>query len=105
MTGLGIVLSTTSNVLVIAALDTALTRDGVLEAFARREDDEMAEPVFVPGDAHRRLSARDDRLPPAGGGAAIERARRNRMAPAFSIPSSGCRCRWHPTRPVSYRRR
>ena len=51
MTGLGVVMSTTSNVLVIAALDTALTRDGVLEAFARREDDEMAEPVFVPGDS------------------------------------------------------
>jgi len=50
MTGLGVVLSTTSNVLVIAALDTTLTCDGVREAFARREDDEMAEPVFVPGE-------------------------------------------------------
>ncbi len=50
MTGLGVVMSTTSNVLVIAALDTTLTCDGVREAFARREDDEMAEPVFVPGD-------------------------------------------------------
>ncbi|MEJ0044079.1 MAG: hypothetical protein WDM81_18545 [Rhizomicrobium sp.] len=48
LTGLGVVLSTTSNVLVIAALDTALTRDGVRAAFAHREDDEMAEPVFVP---------------------------------------------------------
>ncbi len=48
MTGLGVVLSTTSNVLVIAALDTALTCDGVRAAFAHREDDEMAEPVFVP---------------------------------------------------------
>ena len=51
MTGLGVVISTTSNVLVIAALDTTLTRDGVREAFARREDDEMAEPVFVPRDS------------------------------------------------------
>ncbi len=51
MTGLGVVMSTTSNVIFIAALDTALTRDGVRAAFARREDDEMAEPVFVPGDA------------------------------------------------------
>jgi len=51
MTGLGVVMSTTSNVLVIAALATALTRDGVCDAFARREDDEMAEPVFAPGDS------------------------------------------------------
>jgi len=50
MKGLGVVMSTTSNVLVIACLDMSLTRDGVMEAFARREDDEMAEPVFVPGD-------------------------------------------------------
>lgn len=45
--GLGIVLSTTSNVLVIARIGTALPRAGVLEAFCAREDDEMAEPVFV----------------------------------------------------------
>lgn len=48
LTGLGIVMSTTSNVLVIAGVETALTRDGVRAAFAHREDDEMAEPVFVP---------------------------------------------------------
>ncbi|HJW42806.1 MAG TPA: hypothetical protein VJ476_16450, partial [Rhizomicrobium sp.] len=46
--GLGIVLSTTSNVIVVGLLGTDLSRDGVLEAFAGREDDEMAEPVFVP---------------------------------------------------------
>jgi 8-oxo-dGTP pyrophosphatase MutT (NUDIX family) len=48
MTGLGIVMSTTSNVLVVADVPTMLTRDAVLETFATREDDEMAEPVFVP---------------------------------------------------------
>lgn len=48
MAGLGIVMSTTSNVLVISGLATTLTRAGVLKAFAAREDDEMAEPVFVP---------------------------------------------------------
>lgn len=47
MTGLGVVMSTTSNVLVIAGVTAALTREDVLDAFARREDDEMAEPVFV----------------------------------------------------------
>ena len=48
--GLGVVRSTTSNVLVVAHLETTLTADGVQAAFARREDDEMAEPVFVPRD-------------------------------------------------------
>ena len=48
MRGLGVVMSTTSNVLVIAHQDTVLTAEGVREAFAHREDDEMAEPVFVP---------------------------------------------------------
>ena len=48
MRGLGVVMSTTSNVLVIAHQETALTADGVREAFTHREDDEMAEPVFVP---------------------------------------------------------
>ena len=48
MSGLGIVLSTTSNVLVVAHVETKLTREGVRETFATREDDEMAEPVFVP---------------------------------------------------------
>ncbi len=46
--GLGVVMSTTSNVLVIAHQETALTADGVRAVFARREDDEMAELVFVP---------------------------------------------------------
>lgn len=46
--GIGIVRSTTSNVLVIAKIETTLTRDGIREAFATRDDDEMAEPVFVP---------------------------------------------------------
>ncbi|HEY0105770.1 MAG TPA: hypothetical protein VGB91_06760 [Rhizomicrobium sp.] len=48
MTGLGVVLSSTSNVLVIADVETSLTRAGALEAFAGRDDDEMAELVFVP---------------------------------------------------------
>jgi 8-oxo-dGTP pyrophosphatase MutT (NUDIX family) len=48
--GLGVVMSTTSNVLVIAHQEIALTADGVRDAFATREDDEMAEPVFVPRD-------------------------------------------------------
>jgi 8-oxo-dGTP pyrophosphatase MutT (NUDIX family) len=46
--GLGVVMSTTSNVLVIAHQETALTADDVRAAFASREDDEMAELVFVP---------------------------------------------------------
>ncbi|MBS0470542.1 MAG: hypothetical protein JSR60_05680 [Proteobacteria bacterium] len=46
--GIGIVRSTTSNVLVIAKIETTLTREGILAAFAHRDDDEMAEPVFVP---------------------------------------------------------
>jgi 8-oxo-dGTP pyrophosphatase MutT (NUDIX family) len=61
MTGLGVVRSSTSNILVMAGLSTALTCDGVLEAFARREDDEMAEPVFVPaGDVVAYLRAMTD---------------------------------------------
>jgi 8-oxo-dGTP pyrophosphatase MutT (NUDIX family) len=48
MRGLGVVMSTTSNVLVIAHQEVALSADGVRDAFAHREDDEMAEPVFVP---------------------------------------------------------
>jgi 8-oxo-dGTP pyrophosphatase MutT (NUDIX family) len=46
--GLGVVMSTTSNVLVIVHQETALTADDVRAAFASREDDEMAELVFVP---------------------------------------------------------
>jgi 8-oxo-dGTP pyrophosphatase MutT (NUDIX family) len=46
--GLGVVLASTSNVLVIAHQETTLTTEGVRAAFAHREDDEMAEPVFVP---------------------------------------------------------
>ena len=45
---LGVVMSTTSNVIVIEHIALALSRDGVLAAFERREEDEMAEPVFVP---------------------------------------------------------
>ena len=37
MTGLGVVMSTTSNVIFVAALDTPLTRAGVLETFAHRD--------------------------------------------------------------------
>ncbi len=46
--GIGIVVSGTSNVLVIAHVETALSAKGVRETFARRAEDEMAEPVFVP---------------------------------------------------------
>jgi hypothetical protein len=48
--GIGIVRSTTSNVLVIAKIETTLNRDGIRAAFAHRGDDEMAEPVFVAED-------------------------------------------------------
>jgi hypothetical protein len=47
-TELGVVMSTTSNVLVIEHIALKLTRDGVMAAFETREEDEMAEPVFVP---------------------------------------------------------
>ena len=48
--GLGIVLSSTSNVLVLAKADLKITRREVALAFSRREEDEMAEPVFVSHD-------------------------------------------------------
>ncbi|MEJ1970502.1 MAG: NUDIX hydrolase [Rhizomicrobium sp.] len=48
LAGLGIVLSTVSNVLIIAHAQTSLSRAGLEAAFADREDDEMAAPVFVP---------------------------------------------------------
>lgn len=58
---LGVVRSTTSNVLVISHVEAFLTRDEVLEAFERREEDEMAEPVFVPqGEVARFLQAMTD---------------------------------------------
>lgn len=52
--GLGVLMSGTSNILVIAKVATSLTRRAAEEAFARREEDEMAQPVFVP---ERELSA------------------------------------------------
>jgi len=52
--GLGVLMSGTSNILIIAEVATSLTRHAAEEAFARREEDEMAQPVFVP---ERELSA------------------------------------------------
>ena len=46
--GLGVVMSGTSNILIIADVATSLTKHAAEEAFARREEDEMAQPVFVP---------------------------------------------------------
>ncbi|MBV9541966.1 MAG: hypothetical protein JO167_11940 [Alphaproteobacteria bacterium] len=48
LTGLGIVRAANSNVLVIADVPARLTNDELLAAFERREDNEMAAPVFVP---------------------------------------------------------
>ncbi len=45
--GKGIVLSTTSNVLVIAAVDLVLSMNEVAAQFAHRSDDEMSDLVFV----------------------------------------------------------
>jgi 8-oxo-dGTP pyrophosphatase MutT (NUDIX family) len=60
-TGLGIVMSGTSNVLIIAHAPARLAKDEVEAAFARREEDEMAEPVFVPEpDLPRYLRAMTD---------------------------------------------
>jgi 8-oxo-dGTP pyrophosphatase MutT (NUDIX family) len=46
-TGIGIVMSSTSNVLIIAHAPARLAMNEVQAAFACREEDEMAEPVFV----------------------------------------------------------
>jgi 8-oxo-dGTP pyrophosphatase MutT (NUDIX family) len=51
--GLGIVLSSTSNVLVLAQVDLKTTKREVELGFDRREEDEMAEPVFVSHDEIR----------------------------------------------------
>lgn len=48
MNGMGILMSSTSNILVIAHIDLRLSRDEVADRFGHREEDEMAEPVFVP---------------------------------------------------------
>lgn len=48
MNGVGVLMSSTSNVLIIAHIDLRLTRDEVTDRFADREEDEMAEPVIVP---------------------------------------------------------
>jgi len=45
--GMGVLLSTTSNVLVVAAVDLALSTDEVAAQFADRSDDEMSELVTV----------------------------------------------------------
>lgn len=45
--GMGVLVSTTSNVLVIAAVDLALSTDEVAAQFADRSDDEMSELVTV----------------------------------------------------------
>ncbi len=47
MNGMGILMSSTSNILVIARVDLSLSRDEVAERFAKREEDEMAEAVIV----------------------------------------------------------
>ena len=50
MTGIGITLSATSNVLIVAYVDLRLSREEAIAAFMNREDNEMAEPIFVPED-------------------------------------------------------
>ncbi|HVU79907.1 MAG TPA: NUDIX hydrolase [Candidatus Paceibacterota bacterium] len=47
MTGIGVVFSTTSNVLVIVLAELRLTKQEAVAAFETRNDDEMSEPVFV----------------------------------------------------------
>jgi hypothetical protein len=48
--GMGVLLSSTSNVLVLAKVDLKITKPEVELAFDKREEDEMAEPVFVRHD-------------------------------------------------------
>jgi 8-oxo-dGTP pyrophosphatase MutT (NUDIX family) len=48
--GLGVLLSSTSNVLALAKVDLKITKREVELAFGKREEDEMAEPVFVQQD-------------------------------------------------------
>lgn len=53
--GIGILLSATSNVLILGRVQTRLSRAGTVMRFAGREDNEMAEPIFVPDDKLRRF--------------------------------------------------
>ena len=46
--GRGVLMSTTSNILIIAEVATSLTRGAAEDAFTRRAEDEMVAPVFVP---------------------------------------------------------
>lgn len=48
MNGMGVLMSSTSNILVIAHIDLRLSRVEVADRFANREEDEMVEPVIVP---------------------------------------------------------
>jgi len=48
MNGMGVLMSSTSNILVIAHIDLRLSRVEVADRFANREEHEMAEPVIVP---------------------------------------------------------
>lgn len=50
LTGIGILLSSTSNVLIVGHADATLTREEAIATFALRTEEEMAEPVFVPED-------------------------------------------------------
>lgn len=45
--GLGIMMSSTSNVLILSEIRTRLSRAEATSRFAARDEDEMAEPVFV----------------------------------------------------------
>lgn len=48
MNGVGVLISSTSNILLVAHIDLRLSRFEVADRFANREDGEMAEPVIVP---------------------------------------------------------
>lgn len=48
--GVGVLLSSTSNVLILAKVDLKITKQDVELAFGKREEDEMAEPVFIGQD-------------------------------------------------------
>ncbi|PKU22676.1 NUDIX hydrolase [Telmatospirillum siberiense] len=53
MSGIGILLSGTSNVLIVGHARVRLSKTDAELRFAQREDDEMAAPVFVPKDKLR----------------------------------------------------
>lgn len=72
--GIGIVMSSTTNVLVIAHAEIRLSKEESKTRFARRTDDEMANLVFVPGQDLRSFllgmpdyrTLLPDLLPPRG---------------------------------------